>query len=68
MGIFDRLAHGWNAFKNTSNDIDDMEFGSISYGPSVTYASPTRSRYNISGERSILSLIYNRIGIDTASI
>ena len=68
VGIFDRLAHGWNAFKNTSNDIDNMEFGSISYGPSVTYASPTRSRYNISGERSILSSIYTRIAIDTASI
>lgn len=68
VGIFDRLAHGWNAFKNTSNDIDDMEFGSVSYGPSVTYASPTRSRYNISGERSILSSIYTRIAIDTASI
>lgn len=68
MDIFNRLSHGWNAFKNAGNDLDNMDFGAASYGPSITYSSPTRSRYNISGERSILASIYTRIAIDTASI
>lgn len=68
MSILDRLAHGWDAFKNADKPLDAMDFGTVSYGPSVTYSSPSRSRYNISGERSILSSIYTRIAIDAAAI
>lgn len=56
------LSHAWNAFINGT----DLNRGFDSGG---TYGSrPDRVRLNISNERSIISSIYTRIGIDVASV
>ena len=59
-----RLKHAWNAFANLDTYTPDRF---IDYGTSYS-RRPDRSRMTISNERSIISSIYTRIGIDTASI
>lgn len=70
--IFDRLAsganrlvHAWNAFVNE----DETRQGGYSrqYGSSFG-VSPNRRRMMGSNERSIISAVYMRLGIDVASI
>lgn len=57
-----RLQHAWNAFKN--RDPTGHQYG---YGPS--YGSrPDRTRMRFGNERSIVSSIYTRIGIDVAAV
>lgn len=57
-----RLQHAWNAFKN--RDPTGHQHG---YGPS--YGSrPDRTRMRFGNERSIVSSIYTRIGIDVAAV
>lgn len=57
-----RLQHAWNAFRN--RDPTENQYG---YGPS--YGSrPDRTRMRFGNERSIVSSIYTRIGIDVAAV
>lgn len=64
MGVLSRLAHAWNAFVRVEQD----GFNNATLGePTVSYrADRTRLRYT--NERSLISSIYTRLGIDVASI
>lgn len=59
-----RLKHAWNAFTNdtVSKKMTYLDTGG-SYG-----LRPDRVRLNQSNERSIISSIYTRIGIDVSSV
>jgi hypothetical protein len=61
-----RLMHAWNAFIDWDNRRATMNFsgGPISYGG----GRPDRPRMMFSNERSLISSIYNRIGIDSAAV
>lgn len=61
--LSDRLKHAWNAFAGRSQDPPVYEAGQVSYG-----GRPDRVRFTIGNERSILSSIYTRLGIDVAAI
>jgi hypothetical protein len=64
MGFKDRLTHAWDAF--TQNEQQDRIQTNTSFG--VSYGSrPDRVRFR-GADRSIISSIYNRIGIDAAAI
>jgi hypothetical protein len=59
-----RLAHAWNAFLNRDLDMEFKSYdGGVAYG-----GRPDRVRFTISNERSIISSIYTRLSIDTASV
>ena len=61
----DRLRHAWNAFTDSDSVKDrPMEIVSGSYFG----GRPDRIRPRFSNERSIISSIYTRIGIDVASV
>lgn len=65
MGFKDRLAHVWNAFVDSDRKRDALQsYGD--YGPSYS-RRPDRFRSTINGEKSIISSIYTRLGIDVAS-
>lgn len=60
-----RLKHAWNAFTNR----DDPSRSDEPYSSAVAYGGrPDRNRFAVTNERSIISSIYNRIGIDVAGI
>jgi len=64
MGFRDRLSHAWDAF--TSSGQQDGLQTTSSFG--VSYGSrPDRIRFR-GADRSIITSIYNRIGIDVAAI
>jgi hypothetical protein len=72
VSIFDRLASGANrlahAFNAFRNEEETREGGySQTYGSSFG-SSPNRRRMAGSNERSIISAVYMRLGIDVASI
>ena len=57
----DRLSHAWNAFMNK----DPTRY----YNPGVSYSNrPDRIRLTRGNERTIVTSVYNRIGIDCAAI
>lgn len=63
----DRIRHAWNAFNfqekhpvGTTKETEDL-------GSSYSYR-PDRSRLRVFNERSIVSAIYTRLGIDVAAI
>lgn len=61
MGILGRIQHAWNAFLNVDerrNFDDGPEYGN----------RPDRSRFTYSNERSIISSIFVRLGIDVAGL
>jgi hypothetical protein len=61
----DRLKHAWNAFTDSDsarNRPIEVTAGSYFGG------RPDRTRHRFSTERSIISSIYNRIGIDVAAV
>lgn len=61
--INSRLKHAWNAFKNQP----DAQI--YSYSSGVSYGGrPDRPRFTIPNERSIVSSIYTRLGIDVSGI
>lgn len=64
MAVLGNIKHAWNAFLNQTpmNPVNSLDYG-ISYG-----GRPDRTRLNSSNERSIISSIYTRLGIDVASI
>lgn len=63
--FLDRFKSVWNAFSPQAQDEfvpDTRNYGGY-YG-----ISPSRSRFRISNERSIISSVYTRLGIDAAGI
>lgn len=68
MGFFDRVekfAHAWNAFRDNKEENYSNPIGG--YGAAYT-SRPDRTRLNISNERSIVSSIYTRLGVDVSSV
>lgn len=66
MGFRDRIIHAWNAFAD-KKPADEFQQPLGGYG--VAYSTrPDRVRLNISNERSIISSIYTRLGIDVSSV
>lgn len=63
MAIFNRVKQAWNAFAN--QDVYSRYSNRV--GPS-TSSDPQRPRLRFFNERSIISGIYTRIGIDVASV
>ena len=63
MGFLNRLQHGWNAFMNR----DPTTYYTNAGGNYYTYR-PDRIRLTRGNERSIVTSVYNRIGLDVASI
>lgn len=66
MGLLDRLAHAWNAFKQ----VEEPNFKAPTY-VNLGYSStnrPDRMYFTRGNERSIVTAIYNRIAIDVANI
>lgn len=62
MGIRDRLMHAWNAFSNR-----DPTRGYRELGASYVYR-PDRVRFTRGNERSIVTSVFNRIGMDVAAL
>ena len=65
MGLTDRLKHAWNAFTDSDSALNrpiSVQGGSFHTG------RPDRPRSRYSNERSIISSIYTRIGIDVAAV
>lgn len=60
---FDRIQHGWNAFKNNKDPTYNWGNAGTSY-----HSRPDRVRYTRGNERSIITSIYNRLALDAASI
>ena len=68
MGVLDRIKHGWNAFvENDANNGDYQLRYADTYGASYGLR-PDRPRVRISGEGSIITAIYTRLGVDVASV
>jgi hypothetical protein len=63
ISLTDRIKHAWNAFQ----DRDSKSTSFYNMGPGSTYR-PDRPRVGIGNERSIVSGVYTRIGIDVAAI
>lgn len=61
----DRLAHAFNVF--VSNNSPDSAPRFVGYGES-SGVRPDRPRFYFSNERSIITSVYTRLGIDVASI
>lgn len=61
MEITNRLQHAWNAFMN--KDPTNIHASGLGYG-----VNPTRIHLGVRNERSIVTSVYNRIALDTASI
>ena len=72
MAIIDRVRSAWNAFvSNNQNPYVYENLGYSSSGTSgVSYSgiSPSRPRLRYNNERTIVSSIYTRIGIDVAGV
>lgn len=65
-GAFSRLKHAWNAF--VARDQDPQALGQ-SWDLGASYGlNPGRTRLRYSNERSIISSIYTRLGIDVAAV
>lgn len=62
----DRLKHAWNAFTD-SNSVRNRPM-EIQTGGSYFGGRPDRIRPRFSNERSIISSVYTRIGIDVAAV
>jgi hypothetical protein len=61
-----RFKHAWNAFLNLKTD----EYQPRDYEEAIFYGGgrPDRTRLNVSNERSIISSIFVRLGIDVAAV
>ena len=57
--IFQRLQHGWNAFRGRDRPI--LNTGQASY------YRPDQVRMRVSNDRSLITAIYNRIAMDVAA-
>lgn len=66
MGAVARLKHAWNAFLDQEERSQTQAY---SYNMGASYGSrPDRVRLRVANERSIITSIYTRIAIDTASV
>ncbi len=64
MAIIDRVRKAWNAFVVPESPADTTYTAGVSYATT----SPSRPRFRYYNERSIVSSIYTRIGIDVADV
>jgi len=62
-----RLKHAWNAFSD-SDSARNRPIDMVGGGGSYLSVGPDRQRRRFSTERSIISSIYTRIGIDVSAI
>ena len=68
MGKFkDRLTHAWNAFKFQDSQQNTTEM-TTQLGPSYSTNPPNRHRLRFFNEKTIITAIYTRMGIDVASV
>jgi hypothetical protein len=67
MGLTDRLKHAWNAFTDSDSALNRPFAGGGGSG-SMMMGRADRTPLRFSQERSIISSIYTRIGIDMAGI
>ena len=58
--FFQRLVHGWNAFRGRDRPL------SYNYGE-PSWSRPDRVRLKLGNERTIITAIYNRIAMDVSS-
>ncbi len=67
MGLLDRLAHAWNAFKQLEEPTRYYapQYFNLGYSSS---SRPDRMYFSRGNERSIVTTIYNRIAVDVADI
>jgi hypothetical protein len=66
MGLRDRLAHAWNVFVD-SDSAQNRPFAGGGAG-TMMVGRADRTPLRFSGEKSIISSIYTRIGIDASGI
>lgn len=64
MALGDRLKHAWNAFSKQTNPVAPYAAGEYA----GSGGRPDRPRLFVANERSIISSIYTRLGIDVAAI
>lgn len=62
----ERLQHAWNAFTNSDSASNRPHSGE--FGGGHIFGRPDRMPLRFSNERSIISSIYTRIGIDVAAV
>lgn len=67
MGLLDRLAHAWNAFKQLEEPARYYapQYFNLGYSSS---SRPDRMYFSRGNERSIVTSIYNRIAVDVADV
>jgi hypothetical protein len=68
MGLRDRLAHAWNAFTDSDSALNRPFGGSGGGAGSMMMGRADRTPLRFAGEKSIISSIYTRIGIDAAAV
>lgn len=66
MAVIDRLKHAWNAFTDSDSALRKPIDGGVTGGYSYGRADKVYPRFG--NERSIISSIYTRIGIDVAAV
>jgi len=66
LPILEQLRRAWNAFRNKEAEYGTFEYSSA--GSSFGGVSPSRGRLRFFNERSIVSAIYTRIGIDVSGL
>jgi hypothetical protein len=64
LAIIQKLKNSWNAFKSSEKDNFPTSY---TYGPSANH-DPQRPRLTYYNERSIVSSIYTRLGMDIAGV
>lgn len=67
MALLDRLRNSWNAFRTRDDDYPELRSFGGDYGAAYGLR-PDRTKLFVSNERSIISSIITRLGIDVASV
>ena len=65
MSLWDRLQHGWNAFRNNRDPTTNYVYRDLGYGTGVR---PDRPRFTRGNERSTVTAVYNRVALDVSAI
>lgn len=65
MSFFDKIKKGWKAFSN--KDPTDEYDKYVDSGP-VSYIRPDRSTFNYFNEKTLVSVVINRMAVDAANI
>lgn len=66
MALTERIKNAWNAFRQAERDAVSQETY-VQYGPSYS-VSPSRTSRLVYNERTIISSIYMKIGVDVAGV